>query len=71
MKTSLLINVILTVFVLSYIFSALTFMAKQKLGTSFIDSFDNAIVRGAWFFALGSGMSFITVMFGDFTPMYI
>jgi len=64
MKTSLIVNAILTVLVLTYFYSAWTFMVKQKLGESFITSFDNAIVRGAWFFALGSGMSFITVMYG-------
>jgi len=71
MKFSLVINAILTMFVLSYVFSACTFMVKQKLGASFIDSFDKAIVKGAWFFALGSGLSFITVMYGNFPQAFI
>lgn len=71
MKTSLLVNVILTMFVLSYVFSAWTFMAKQKLGASFITSFDKAIVRGAWFFALGSGLSFITVVYSTVPQVLI
>lgn len=71
MKTSLLVNVILTTFVLSYIVSACTFMVKQKLGASFIESFDKAFVRGAWLFALGSGLSFITIMYGNFPQGFI
>ena len=71
MKTSLIVNAILTIFVLSYLFSAFTFMVKQRLGASFIESFDKAIVRGAWFFALGSGMSFITVMYGNVSQVFI
>lgn len=70
MKTSLVVNVILTVFVLSYIFSACTFMVKQKLGASFIESFDKAILKGAWLFALGSGLSFITVIYGNFPQVF-
>ena len=71
MKTSLVVNAILTVFVLSYVVSACTFMVKQKLGASFIESFDKAIVRGAWLFALGSGLSFITVMYGNAPQLFI
>lgn len=71
MKTSLVIDAILTIFVLSYVFSAWTFMVKQKLGASFTESFDRAIVRGAWFFAFGSGLSFVTVMYGNIPQVFI
>lgn len=71
MKTSLVVNAILTVFVLSYVFAAWTFLMKQKQEASFITSFDKAIVRGGCFFVLGSGLSFIAVAYGNFPQMFI
>ena len=70
MKTSL-IDVVLIVFILSYVFSALIFMVKQKNGASFIVSFDKAIVRGGCFFVFGSGLSLVAIMYGNFTPGFI
>lgn len=61
MNTSL-VSAILTVFILAYVFSAWIFMLKQKQGASFIASFDKAIQRGAVFFILGSGLSFIALV---------
>lgn len=70
METSL-VNAILIMFILSYVFSASIFMAKQKQGASFIASFDKAIVRGGCFFLLGSGLSFAAMMYGIFLPVFI
>jgi hypothetical protein len=71
MKNSLIVNTILIMFVLANVYSALVFTTKQKLGASFIESFDKAIVKGAWFFVLGSGLSFITVMYGNVPQVFI
>ncbi len=71
MNSSLVVDAVLSVFVLSYVFSGLTFVAKQKQGASFITSFDQAIARGSWFFALGSGLSFVTLMYGNLPQLFI
>jgi hypothetical protein len=70
METSL-VNAILIMFILAYVFSALIFMAKQKQGASFIASFDKAIVRGGCFFLLGSGLSFVVMMHGNLSQVFI
>ncbi|MDX8399603.1 MAG: hypothetical protein R8K20_05080 [Gallionellaceae bacterium] len=65
MNNSMILDVILTAFVLTYVLTGLAFMVKQKLGVSFVSSFDQAVIKGAWFFAFGSGLSFITVIYGN------
>jgi hypothetical protein len=71
MKTSLLVNAILIVFILTYVYSAFTFMMKQKLGDSFIASFDKAMVSGGCFFVLGSGLTCLSIMYGNFPQGFI
>jgi len=70
MKSSLL-DAILTVFVIAYVFFGLIFMGNQKHGASFIVSFDKAIVKGGCFFALGSGLSLVAIEYGNFSPVLI
>ena len=71
MNTSLVLNAILTVFVLANIFAGWTFMSKQKQGYSFITSFDKASVGGGCFFALGSGIYFIVDLSGNLSQAFI
>ena len=66
-----LVNAILTGFILAYVFTAVIFMVKQKQGASFVESFDKAILRGGWFFAFVSCLSFLGVMSGSLTPSLI
>ena len=65
------IDVILTTFVLAYVFSAWIFMMRQKQGDTFITSFDKAVVRGGCFFILGSGLSFVLMVYGNLPPLLI
>ena len=65
------INAVLTVFILAYVYSAVVFMSKQKRGADFTASFDKAIVRGGCFFLIGSGLSFVVMMSGNFSPGFI
>ena len=67
MKTTLIINTVLSIFVLAYIFSAMTFLIKQKQGTSFTASFDQAIARGGYFFIAGSSLAFVAIMVSNLT----
>jgi hypothetical protein len=71
MKTSLVVDAILTMFVLAYVFSAWIFMMKQKQGASFITSFDKAMVRGGCFFIFGSGLSLVAIVSNNFPQGFI
>jgi hypothetical protein len=70
MKTSL-VNAVLAMFVMAYFYAAWIFMMQQKHCIPFIASFDKSIVRGGCFFVLGSGLSFITIVYGNFQQVFI
>lgn len=71
MKTSLVVNAILTMFILSYVVAAWTFIMKQKQEATFASSFDKAIVRGGTFFVLGASLSYIGIMYGNLSSAFI
>lgn len=64
-----LVNAILFMVVMAYIFSAIDFLRAQNKGDSFIRSFDRALIKGGCLFLLGSGTSFVVVVY-DNLPVY-